>query len=135
MPGQAGVALLLLLYLMRAFFALMLIACVSMAVVCFPRHDQAARSRLLWLLLLLLPLAGAFGFGPFVIDHHALSPDARRRMIALQQVMLGGYAVFPAVLLPFMRGGRLFATAVGAGVALVGFAIAAVSILIIDPGS
>lgn len=120
---------------MRWIFVLMLIACASMAVVCFPHHDQAARKRLLWLILLLLPLAAAIGFGPFVIDHHTLSADQRRRMVTLQQAMLGGYVVLPAVLLPFMRGGRLFAAAVGAAVAIVGFAIAAVSILIIDPGS
>lgn len=109
------------------------IGCAVAAIQNFPRRDQAAKRRLVWLGLLAVPLAAAIAFGPLVLDAHALSDDQRRHMINLQYIAFASSLLIPVALIPFMRGARIFAAAIAVAIAVLCFVHTAISVTISEP--
>ncbi len=101
----------------------------------FPFHDTAAKRRLRFVPILLLPMLAAWLLGPL-----GLLPPGPFSLTAEQQLRVQDGCLAAAMLLPLglsttMRGGRRFTLAIGITVFVLTFLIVAVNSVILDRGS
>jgi hypothetical protein len=110
------------------------IACIVLAIRWFPETSEARR-RLHVLWLLVLPWSLAILTGPFVIDHHAVSPQSRDWMTAGQYSAIALLFAVAVASAARARGARPCALAIGLANLIPAYAFVSVSVTIIDPGS